>query len=137
MTVTNWVTSLTSNGAITRIMCGMDANMAALNTPGSDVLTDVGDFEVNAQAHYVSGGIVTDRPAAPVVPTTTPINVAVTFEGVQPGIVTLTDSYGTQSVWTYDPADPLILTDPGTYTISIEQTFPYHSITQQIEVTSA
>ena len=87
---------------------------------------------------WFPGSLPVERPAPPVIPTTAIVDVAVTIEGLQPGaIITLTDAFGIPHVFTYDPADPLVLLDPGTYTVAVLQAFPHHNATQQIEVSDA
>lgn len=103
---------------------------------------DVGELvwlgHADPRTTYFVQDFPTDRPAPPAIPAAWVTDTPGTMTGVDAGAqITLTDAYGTQHTFTYDPADPLILTDPGAYIVTVSQPFPAHSITQMIEVTDA
>lgn len=90
------------------------------------------------EGFYIVKEKLVERPSKPVIPQTGVIQSEIPLSNVVVGAeITLTDVFEDKSVFSYDPEDPLILTDAGVYTLSVKQPFPHHNITQEIEITNA
>ena len=87
---------------------------------------------------WMPGGIATPRPNPPEIPTEAIAGAVLAMANVSTGAaITVTDEFGTATSYAHDPDDPLILTDPGIYTINVVQPFPEHDAFQWIEVSHA
>tara|TARA_R110000796_G_scaffold90614_2_gene194506 strand:+ start:962 stop:1378 length:417 start_codon:yes stop_codon:yes gene_type:complete len=90
------------------------------------------------QRFYVVEGELVERPPEPAIQKTGVVNSSITLTNVNVGSeITLTDAFAFESVFSFDPNDPIIFTDAGNYTLSVKQPFPHHNITQEIEITNA
>ena len=127
-------------GCIEGFVTSLNKKYALLNRQHEfqSVLKTSDVYLYTKEGFYVVESELLERPPKPTVPKTGVVDLKILLDNVVVGAkVTLVDVFEYKNVFTYDPDDPIIFTDAGVYTLYVKQPFPYHDVTQEIEITNA
>jgi hypothetical protein len=126
------------NGKILYVFRNVTEEMATLTNHSNDGMVEIdGDAEVLQDKHFIQNGILVERPAKPEIPNTAVSPWVIPLNSLASGaVVTVSREYGPDIVIT-DLSEVWDIEDAGTYLISIEQSFPHHSVTHEIVIEAA
>lgn len=126
------------NGKILYVFRNVTEEMATLNNHTNDGMVEIdGDAEVSQDKQFIQNRILVERPLPPELPSTEVAPWALPLSSLASGaVVTVSREYGPDIVIA-DLSEVWDIEDAGTYSIRIEQPFPYHSVTHEIAIEAA